>query len=136
MCGIVGYIGTNKAVPVLLNGLKNLEYRGYDSSGIALKDGDNIQIIRSVGKISSLEDKVNSEDLINSFMGIAHTRWATHGIPSEENAHPHRVGKVILVHNGIIENAAELKEELLKDGVSFNSETDTEVATAVINHIV
>ena len=133
MCGIVGYKGKQQPKDFLLEGLKNLEYRGYDSSGIALKDGKEIQIIRSVGKISSLEEKVNSENLINCSMGIAHTRWATHGIPSEENAHPHRVGKVTLVHNGIIENASELKDELLKENVVFNSETDTEVACAVIN---
>ena len=133
MCGIVGYKGKQQPKKILLEGLKNLEYRGYDSSGIALKDGKEIQIIRSVGKISSLEEKVNSENLINCSMGVAHTRWATHGIPSEENAHPHRVGKVTLVHNGIIENASELKDELLKENVVFNSETDTEVACAVIN---
>lgn len=133
MCGIVGYKGKQQPKEFLIEGLKNLEYRGYDSSGIALKDGDNIQIIRSVGKISSLEEKVNKEKLIDCGMGIAHTRWATHGVPSEENAHPHRVGKVTLVHNGIIENAAELKEELLSEGVKFNSETDTEVAAAIIN---
>ena len=133
MCGIVGYKGKQQPTDFLLEGLKNLEYRGYDSSGIALKNDDEIQIIRSVGKISSLEEKVNNENLINCSMGIAHTRWATHGIPSEENAHPHRVGNVTLVHNGIIENASELKEELLKDNVIFNSETDTEVACAIIN---
>ena len=133
MCGIVGYKGKQQPKDILLEGLKNLEYRGYDSSGIALKDGKDIQIIRSVGKISSLEEKVNNEKLIEAYMGIAHTRWATHGVPSVENAHPHKVGKVTLVHNGIIENASELKEELLKDKVVFNSETDTEVACAIVN---
>lgn len=133
MCGIVGYKGKQQPKDFLLEGLKNLEYRGYDSSGIALKNEDEIQIIRSVGKISSLEEKVNNENLIDCSMGIAHTRWATHGIPSEENAHPHRVGNVTLVHNGIIENASELKDKLLKENVIFNSETDTEVACAVIN---
>ena len=133
MCGIVGYKGKQHPKDFLLEGLKNLEYRGYDSSGVALKEKNEIQIIRSVGKIASLEEKLTNEKLINCSMGIAHTRWATHGIPSEVNAHPHRVGKVTLVHNGIIENAGELKEELLRDGVVFNSETDTEVACAIVN---
>ena len=133
MCGIVGYKGKKQPKEILIGGLKNLEYRGYDSSGIALKNNDTIQIVRSVGKISSLEDKVNSINLIDSTLGIAHTRWATHGVPSEDNAHPHKVGNVVLVHNGIIENASELKDDLLKDGVVFNSDTDTEVACALIN---
>lgn len=133
MCGIVGYKGKKNPIDFLIDGLKNLEYRGYDSAGIALKNKDEIQVIRSVGKISKLEEKVNIEELIDSSMGIAHTRWATHGIPSEENAHPHRVGNVTLVHNGIIENASELKEQLVTDGVTFNSQTDTEVACAIIN---
>lgn len=133
MCGIIGYKGKNNPKEFLIDGLKNLEYRGYDSSGIALKDGSNIQIIRSVGKISCLEEKINSEKLIDSCMGIAHTRWATHGVPSVENAHPHRIGKVTLVHNGIIENASELREKLSNEGVVFNSQTDTEVACALIN---
>lgn len=133
MCGIVGYKGKQQPKEFLIEGLKNLEYRGYDSAGIALKNAEEIQIIRSVGKISNLEEKVNSTKLLDATMGIAHTRWATHGVPSEENAHPHKVGKVTLVHNGIIENASELKEGLLEEGVIFNSETDTEVACAVIN---
>lgn len=132
MCGIVGYIGENKAKDILLTGLKNLEYRGYDSSGIALKD-NNIKIIKSVGKIKNLEDKLENEDVDNYKMGIAHTRWATHGEANLVNAHPHTVGKVTLVHNGIIENAKELKDELISEGVNFNSETDTEVIAALIN---
>ena len=111
MCGIIGYIGKNNPVDYLINGLKKLEYRGYDSAGIALKN-DNIQIIKSVGKISNLEEKVNNTDLIDSNIGIAHTRWATHGEPTEVNAHPHQIGKITLVHNGIIENAKELKDKL------------------------
>lgn len=133
MCGIIGYIGEKHPKEILINGLKNLEYRGYDSAGIALKNKDEIQIIKSVGKISNLEEKINSEDLIDCNLGIAHTRWATHGVPSEVNAHPHCVGKVTLVHNGIIENAKELREQLIKEGVKFNSQTDTEVMAAMIN---
>lgn len=133
MCGIIGYIGTKSPIETLINGLKCLEYRGYDSAGIALKEKDEIEVIKSVGKIVNLEDKIKSKELIPSHLGIAHTRWATHGKPSEKNAHPHTVGNVTLVHNGIIENAEELREKLKKEGVTFNSETDTEVITALIN---
>lgn len=133
MCGIVGYKGKNNPKEFLLEGLKNLEYRGYDSAGLALKKKNDIQIIRSIGKIACLEEKLNKEKLIDANMGIAHTRWATHGEPSVSNAHPHCVGRVTLVHNGIIENASELKVELKKDGYLFNSETDTEVVAALID---
>ena len=133
MCGIIGYIGNKHPKDVLLSGLKNLEYRGYDSSGIALINKETTQIIKSVGKISNLEEKINSVDLIKSNIGIAHTRWATHGEPNEINAHPHKVGKITLVHNGIIENANILKDSLIKEGVVFNSSTDTEVIAALIN---
>ena len=133
MCGIIGYIGKRKPEEVLLNGLKKLEYRGYDSAGIALFNKD-IQMIKSVGKISNLEEKLNKTDLIDSNIGIAHTRWATHGKPTEVNAHPHRIGKITLVHNGIIENASELKKELESNGVKFNTTTDTEVVAALINY--
>lgn len=133
MCGIIGYIGTKSPIETLINGLKCLEYRGYDSAGIALKEKDEIEVIKSVGKIVNLEDKIKSKELIPSHLGIAHTRWATHGKPSEKNAHPHTVGNVTLVHNGIIENAEELREKIKKEGVTFNSETDTEVITALIN---
>ena len=133
MCGIVGYVGEQHPKEFLLDGLKKLEYRGYDSSGIAIKNNDNIQIIKCTGKISDLEEKINKENLISSKIGIAHTRWATHGEANETNAHPHKVGKVTLVHNGIIENATDLKNKLVNDGVVFRSETDTEVACAVIS---
>ncbi len=133
MCGIIGYIGKKQPVNFLLDGLKKLEYRGYDSSGIAIKANENIQIIRSIGRIKDLENKTKNTKLLNGNIGIAHTRWATHGEPTEENAHPHQVGNVTLVHNGIIENAEELRENLITDGVKFKSETDTEVACAVIN---
>ena len=133
MCGIIGYIGKKNPVEVLINGLKSLEYRGYDSSGIALKEKDEIEVIKSVGKIVNLEDKIKIKEIMESHLGIAHTRWATHGKPTEENAHPHTAGKVTLVHNGIIENAEELREKLKKEGVTFHSETDTEVVAALIN---
>ena len=133
MCGIIGYIGKKQPVNFLLEGLKKLEYRGYDSSGIAIKENENIQIIRSIGRIKDLENKTKNTKLLNGNIGIAHTRWATHGEPTEENAHPHQVGNVTLVHNGIIENAEELRENLITDGVKFKSETDTEVACTVIN---
>lgn len=133
MCGIVGYIGSKKASNILLEGLKNLEYRGYDSSGIALKCNQDIEIIKSIGKIKNLEDKINDKDLNKYNVGIAHTRWATHGEANLVNAHPHKVGKITLVHNGIIENAKEIKEELINESVNFKTETDTEVITALID---
>lgn len=132
MCGIVGYIGNRNVCGVLIHGLKCLEYRGYDSAGIALKDKE-IQVIRSLGKISMLEEKIKNTNLIPAKMGIAHTRWATHGVVSEVNAHPHTVGKVTVVHNGIIENASLLREKLEEEGIHFKSETDTEVMAALIH---
>ncbi len=134
MCGIVGYAGTKHPKDILLDGLKALEYRGYDSAGIAIKNEKKVQVIKSVGKIKYLEDKINNNSLIDSNLGIAHTRWATHGAPTETNAHPHNVGKVTLVHNGIIENAGEIKNKLISKGVIFNSDTDTEVAASLINY--
>ena len=133
MCGIIGYIGSKRPEKILIEGLKKLEYRGYDSAGIALK-GNIVDVVKSVGKISNLEEKINNTTLIDSNIGIAHTRWATHGEPTEVNAHPHTIGKITLVHNGIIENAKELKEKLEKKGVKFNTSTDTEVIAALIDY--
>ncbi len=132
MCGIIGYNGKKNAIPILIEGLKKLEYRGYDSSGIAYFIDNQIKIFKEKGRISELE-KLLVDD--KPTIGIGHTRWATHGKPSKINAHPHRVGKVTLVHNGIIENYNVLKEELKKKGYQFQSETDTEVATALIDSL-
>ncbi len=131
MCGIVGYIGSQDAVLVLLEGLKRLEYRGYDSAGVAVLREGTIDVRRSVGKLVNLEQALNGTELTGT-IGIGHTRWATHGKPSEQNAHPHRSGPLALVHNGIIENYATLKEQLQKDGYRFASETDTEVMAHLI----
>ncbi len=135
MCGIIGYSGSTKnAKNAIVTGLKNLEYRGYDSAGIALVQNNKIKMYKSQGKISKLEEKIKNIDN-SSNTGIGHTRWATHGIPNEINAHPHKVGNVTLVHNGIIENYIQLKEFLLKEGVEFKTQTDSEVACAYINYI-
>lgn len=133
MCGIIGYIGKRDVLSVLVDGLKMVEYRGYDSAGIALKNQEDVQVVRSSGKISSLEEKLKNTSMISAKLGIAHTRWATHGGASEENAHPHSAGKVTIVHNGIIENASSLREKLESEGVIFHSETDTEVMAVLID---
>lgn len=133
MCGIVGYIGNKKALPIIIDGLKNLEYRGYDSAGIALKENNNIKIYKSIGKISNLEKILDKS--VESTIGIGHTRWATHGGITKENAHPHQVGNITLVHNGIIENYEFLKKELLKNNYHFISDTDTEIACAYIDYL-
>lgn len=133
MCGIIGYTGTGNAVPKMLKGLSVLEYRGYDSVGIAVQTADGTDVVKCKGRIHALEEKLRDEPVEGSHCAIGHTRWATHGGPSDRNAHPHRAGNVILVHNGIIENYKALKEELQAKGVEFKSETDTEVAAALLN---
>ncbi len=133
MCGIVGYIGKKKVVPVLMDGLRRLEYRGYDSAGIAVVDNGRLSIRRSAGKLRDLEEALSTSPLDGSF-GLGHTRWATHGRPTEENAHPHRdcTGRIVVVHNGIIENYLALKEMLTAKGHKFDTETDTEVIAHLI----
>lgn len=135
MCGIVGYIGKKAALPILVEGLKKLEYRGYDSSGIAVLEEGGIRITKSVGKLAKLEEKLGNRT-VNSTIGIGHTRWATHGRPSDTNAHPHMDchGDFAVVHNGIIENYLELKEWLIQEGHTFRSETDTEVLAHLVEH--
>ncbi len=134
MCGIIGYIGKNNTIDVLLNGLYALEYRGYDSSGIAINVDNKISLIRSVGRVSKLEEKIKSLNIKDGVYGIAHTRWATNGETNINNAHPHKVGRVTIVHNGIIENANILKEKLVKEGYHFNSDTDSEVVAALLDY--
>ena len=133
MCGIVGYIGPNQAAPFLLDGLAKLEYRGYDSAGIAVYNGEKVQVQKSVGRLSNLQKKVE-QDPLPGHVGIGHTRWATHGRPSDANSHPHTdcSGRFVVVHNGIIENYLHLKEQLIAKGHIFNSETDTEVVAHLL----
>ncbi|MEE9611541.1 MAG: glutamine--fructose-6-phosphate transaminase (isomerizing) [Desulfatiglandales bacterium] len=135
MCGIVGYIGEKEAQDILLEGLKRLEYRGYDSAGVAILNGDSVEIRRSVGKLVALEGMIR-QDPVAGKVGLGHTRWATHGRPSETNAHPHNAGGVIVVHNGIIENYLDLKRMLIDNGHIFGSETDTEVICHLIDHLI
>ncbi len=137
MCGIVGYIGNKQAAPILLDGLSKLEYRGYDSAGIAVRDNDNeIKIVKANGRLKVLSDKINGGASLKGTAGIGHTRWATHGEPSETNAHPHISfhHTVVGVHNGIIENFQEIKEKLLKNGYEFYSQTDTEIAVNLVDY--
>ena len=132
MCGIVGYVGPKQAAPILLEGLRRLEYRGYDSAGLAVHDGNEIEVIRAAGKLDNLAKALQQRSLVGS-TGLGHTRWATHGRPSEQNAHPHAAGDVAVVHNGIIENFLELKHELQASGVCFTSDTDTEIVAHLIH---
>jgi len=135
MCGIVGYIGARDATPIILNGLKRLEYRGYDSAGLAVLSNQRIEIRRDAGKLARLAELVHDEPVTGA-PGIGHTRWATHGAPSARNAHPHlgASGRVVVVHNGIVENFLELKEELTSEGAQFNSDTDTETIVHLVEH--
>src|SRR5450759_1694094 len=133
MCGIVGYLGRKDAAPILLNNLRGLEYRGYDSAGVAVLDAGRIDVVKRLGKLAELEEAL-LQDSPAGMVGIGHTRWATHGAPSERNAHPHLDCKeqIAVVHNGIIENYMPLKEELIRRGHTFNSDTDTEVLAHLI----
>src|SRR6202795_4273602 len=134
MCGIVGYVGKKRVVPVIIEGLRRLEYRGYDSAGIAVcGNGEGLQIRSAEGKLRNLEEVIQQHPLHGTY-GIGHTRWATHGRPTEENAHPHRdcTGRIVVVHNGIIENYISLKKELPALGHKFVTETDTEIIAHLI----
>jgi len=136
MCGIVGYVGNKQVVPLIIDGLRKLEYRGYDSAGIAVvNEGHVLEIRRAEGKLRNLEEVIRLSPLDGTY-GIGHTRWATHGEPNDRNAHPHTSmnGDFVLVHNGIIENYAELKADLLKKGYTFLSDTDTEVLVNLIEY--
>ena len=147
MCGIVGFTGNRQAAPILLDGLSKLEYRGYDSAGLAVRDGEALaQVVKAKGRLSNLIEKTDAGNALKGTCGIGHTRWATHGEPSQTNAHPHVSGncscsgsgavesEVVGVHNGIIENYTELKEKLLKHGYTFYSQTDTEVVIKLVDY--
>ena len=137
MCGIVGYIGKNQAAPILLDGLSKLEYRGYDSAGLAVRDGNaDPEIVKAKGRLKILAEKTNNGESMIGCCGIGHTRWATHGEPSEDNAHPHCTDdrSIIGVHNGIIENYKELRDKLVRNGYTFHSQTDTEVAIKTVDY--
>jgi len=137
MCGIVGYIGNREAYPIIIKGLQRLEYRGYDSAGIVLYDGEKMNLSKTKGKVSDLKEKAKSEISLKGNIGIGHTRWATHGVPNDVNSHPHfsNSGNLVIVHNGIIENYEPLKKELIKRGYVFKSDTDTEVLVNLIEDI-
>ncbi|AJR02736.1 glutamine--fructose-6-phosphate transaminase (isomerizing) [Siansivirga zeaxanthinifaciens] len=137
MCGIVGYIGHREAYPIIIEGLKRLEYRGYDSAGVALFDGENLKVSKTKGKVSDLEILCEKENTKNGSLGIGHTRWATHGVPNDVNSHPHisNSGNLVIIHNGIIENYESLKKELISRGYTFKSDTDTEVLINLIEEI-
>lgn len=133
MCGIVGYVGKKNCIPILINGLKNLEYRGYDSAGIAFLNDNQIKIIKKQGRLMNLEKEIDNKYYSN--LGIGHTRWATHGVANEINAHPHNVGDITLIHNGIIENYEGLRDELINHGYQIDTENDTKIACAYIDYL-
>ena len=137
MCGIVGYIGQREAYPIIIKGLKRLEYRGYDSAGVVLYDGTDLKMSKTKGKVSDLEERAGQEITTTGTVGIGHTRWATHGVPNDVNSHPHfsNSGKLVIVHNGIIENYEPLKKELMNRGYVFHSDTDTEVLINLIEDV-
>ena len=137
MCGIVGYIGHREAYPVIIKGLKRLEYRGYDSAGVVLYDGKDLKLSKTKGKVSDLEARAQQEISLTGAIGIGHTRWATHGVPNDVNSHPHvsNSGNLVIVHNGIIENYEPLKKELINRGYTFQSDTDTEVLVNLIEDV-
>src|SRR6185503_19903173 len=132
MCGIVGYVGPRPATPILIDGLRKLEYRGYDSAGLAVHDGKAVEVVRAAGKLAFLDEALAKHPLPGT-TGIGHTRWATHGRPSEHNVHPHSAGDVAVVHNGIIENHVALRQALEADGVRFSSDTDTEIVAHLVD---
>ena len=137
MCGIVGYIGFRNAFPIVIKGLKRLEYRGYDSAGIMICEDQKISIIKTKGKVSDLEEKAVSFNQSKANIGMGHTRWATHGVPNDVNSHPHvsNSGNIVIIHNGIIENYEPLKRELVARGYTFTSDTDTEVLVNLIEDV-
>jgi len=136
MCGIVAYIGPQKAGPILFDTLKRLEYRGYDSAGVAIKSNGGLQVFKSAGRIGDLEKEYIHQGMPGESMGIGHTRWATHGKPSDNNAHPFVSGDIAIVHNGIIENYLELRDSLCQMGFEFQSETDSEALAHLIRCII
>lgn len=138
MCGIVAYIGGQQAYPILMEGLKRLEYRGYDSAGIALYDGSKLQVLKTKGKVSDLEKRVGTAVTTAGTVGMGHTRWATHGVPNDVNSHPHysNSANLVVIHNGIIENYQSLKNELTQRGYHFQSDTDTEVLVNLIEDVI
>ena len=137
MCGITGYIGYREAYPIIIDGLKRLEYRGYDSAGLILFDGDSLKMAKTKGKVSALEERIESKITKTGNIGFGHTRWATHGVPNEVNSHPHfsESGDLVIIHNGIIENYDTIKKELINRGYTFKSDTDTEVLINLIEEV-